>query len=283
MPEPSRNIFYEWVSEYTDKAIYGTKDLKATTSGHWVADEIMVRVGGGWAYGWTIMDAGTRYILTTHLSRHRSKEETATAFLKARQAADKTPHTITTDQYVTYASTVKDLFPKVIHIESEGIHAAINNNLAERVIRTQRSREKTLMGMDSIQTGQRYLDGFNFNYNFLRKHWALNNKTPASEAKINSPFKEWADVVRTAIDVPQQIRTKARPRSEREDVVDNLRKGRRKRQPKKPTADMKVIRNKEKDGKQLPLITARMLPKPPKPKPLETVGRQGRKTRKPLR
>ena len=50
--------------------------------------------------------------------------------------------------------------------------------------------------MDSLKTGQRYLDGWVLTYNLFRGHESLSNKTPGHKAKVKPPFKEWADVVK---------------------------------------------------------------------------------------
>ena len=276
IPEPSRKTIYEWVAEYTDEAVYATKDLKVPTSGHWVVDEMMVRAGGGWAYHWNIMDAETRYLLATHLSRGREARDGAKAFLKALQIADRPPDTVTTDDYIAYPRILREWTPNAHHIVSEGIREVINNNLSERMQKSYRSREKTLEGMDSLATGQRFLDGWTFNYNHIRDHWALRDQTPASVAGVKSPFREWADVVRAEIDMPDSARTKPTPRSEREVIEKDRRPKRRK--AKTPRADMSKLSRmgKKKEGRQLSLIPKRMMPKIPKP---QKTGRKRRSTR----
>ena len=298
IPEPSRNTIYEWICEYTDKAHHALKDFKIPTSGHLVADEMMVRVGGAWAYIWFIMDAQTRCLLTSHLSRRRHSSETIKAFQKALRVADKPPLTVTTDDFSGYRVAKRHLFPNAEHIISEGIYEEINNNLAERFNNTARSREKTLRGMDSIQSGQRYLNGWAIFYNLFREHWALKDQPPVYAAGGESPFSEWEDVVRAKVDVPESAKTPPRPRAEREVVEDNLRRRRRERMLKRvaekrkrkrgtasakpPRADMTRIPKlgKGETAKQIPLIFDDMMPKLPKPKKPRTAGRPPRKTRR---
>ena len=45
IPEPSKRTIYEWVQDYTQVALKGMKDHKAHTGGHWVADEMQLKVG----------------------------------------------------------------------------------------------------------------------------------------------------------------------------------------------------------------------------------------------
>lgn len=298
IPEPSRNTIYEWICEYTDKADYALRDFKLPTSGHFVADEMMVRVGGGWAYCWYVMDAQTRCLLASHLSRSRRSSETIKTFEKALKVANKAPITITTDDYNGYPVAIRKLCPNAQHIVSEGIYEEINNNLSERLNNTSRSREKTLRGMDSIQSGQRYLNGWGIFYNLFREHWALKDQPPVYAAGGEPPFWEWADVVRGKIDVPESAKTKPVPRHEREVVEDNLRKRRREKMLKRvaerrerkrgtasakpPRADIKRIpkMGKGETAKQMPLFPDAMMPKLPKAKKPRTAGRAPRKTRR---
>ena len=86
-------------------------------------------------------------------------------------------------------------FPDIKHIQSQGIRAEINNNRSERLQGTYRQRVKTLRGLDSLETGQRYLDGWTLTYNLFREHESLGFDTSGKRAKVNPPFAEWEDVV----------------------------------------------------------------------------------------
>ena len=182
--EPSKATIYEWVRDYTDKAVGQMKDHKARTGGHWVADELMVDVGGKKMWLWNVMDAKTRYILASHLTPRRDAQAARVVLRKAALAADKPPKSITSDKLRSYIQPIKDVLPEAEHIQSEGMRASINNNLSERLQGTFRDRVKTLRGLDSRKTGQRYLDGWTLTYNLFRGHEALGNKTPGARAKV---------------------------------------------------------------------------------------------------
>ena len=213
--EPSKAAVYGWVRDYTDEAIGQMKDHKAKTGGHWVADEMQVDVGGQKMWLWNVMDSETRYILASHLTPRRDAQAARVVFRKAVAAADKPPKTITTDKLRSYIRPIKDLMPEAEHMQSEGLAADINNNLSERLQGTFRSRTKTLRGLDSRKTGQRYLDGWVLTYNLFRGHESLRNKTPGHRAKVNPPFREWADVVKAGAAPRSAVKTpKARPASQ---------------------------------------------------------------------
>ena len=213
IPEPSKATVYEWVRDFTDQAVDEMKGHKAKTGGHWVADEMQVDVGGKKVWLWNVMDAETRYILATHLTPRRDAQAAGVVFRKALAAADKPPKTITTDKLRSYIRPIKDIMPEARHIKSEGLAADINNNLSERLQGTFRDRTKTLRGLETLKTGQRYLDGWTLTYNLFRGHESLRNKTPGYRAKVEPPFKEWADVVKAGA-APRPKVTKARPDSQ---------------------------------------------------------------------
>ena len=163
--EPSKATIYEWVRDYTSKAVDQMKGHKAKTGGHWVADEMQVKVGGKPMWLWNVMDSETRYILASHLTPRRDAQAASVVMRKAALVADKPPKSITSDKLGSYGPAIRDVFPESKHTRSEGIRANINNNLSERLQGTFRDRIKTMRGMDSQKTGQHYLDGWVLTYN----------------------------------------------------------------------------------------------------------------------
>jgi transposase InsO family protein len=47
-----------------------------------------------------------------------------------------------------------------------------------------------MRGLDDIETAQTMMDGLRIYYNFLRPHGALNGKTPAQKANIETDKAE---------------------------------------------------------------------------------------------
>ena len=116
--EPSKATIYEWVRDYTDKATGRLKDHKAQTGNEWVADEMMVDVGGEKMWLWNVMDSETRYILACHLTPRRDANAARVVLRKAALAAEKPPETIVTDKLKSYTSAVKDVLPETRHMQS---------------------------------------------------------------------------------------------------------------------------------------------------------------------
>ena len=196
--EPSKATIYEWVRDYTKAGVEEMADHKAHTSGHWVADEMMVWVGGEKYWNWNVMDADTRYILASHLSKNRDGRAATAVMRKAREAAAEPPKTIKTDKWRAYNRAIANVFPDAKHVQAEGLTAELNNNQSERLQGTFRQRTKTLRGLDTRESGQTYLDGWTLDYNLFRKHESLKNRTPAHAARVSTPFDEWEDVVEHA-------------------------------------------------------------------------------------
>ena len=198
IPQPSKDTLYEWVKDYTDAAVAEMTQHPAHRSGKWVADEMQVKVGGEQLWNWNVMDGETRYILASHLSPNRDKRAAVAVMRKAAEASAEPPKMVKTDQLGSYTQAIKEVFPETLHIQSQGIRAFTNNNRSERLQGTFRQREKTLRGLDSIETGQRYLDGWVIDYKLFREHESLKGKTPGKAAKVSAPFREWEDVVKAS-------------------------------------------------------------------------------------
>ena len=262
--EPSKDSLYNWVKKYTDVGHYIQKDYPAHTGDHWVIDEMVVQVNGENLWHWNVMDKKTRYALASRLVRHRNIPEAVKTLRMARAAADRSPQTITTDGLPAYPRAIKDTFPGATHVVSEGIYEIINNNMSERLQGTYRSRVKTLRGMDSIETGQRYLDGYTLTYNYFREHESLGYKTPGEVAKTGFPHKEWADIVESGIEVPESEKPKASlPGSKRPRKKTDYRR-RRKASAPKPVLPKQGAAQPEV---QLPLFVGNTIPKSLRSKP----------------
>ena len=250
---PSKETFYRWVAENTDKASHILKDVKAHTGpdAKWVADEMYIKVGGRMLYHWNVMDAKTRFLLASHLDMNRDEAAAIKVFRKASAKADHPPKLVYSDKWVAYPGALRKLIPEANHIQSKGAHHYINNQISERMQGTFRSREKTLRGMDSIESAQRFLDGFVFTYNHIRDHSGIKERTPALAAKVDVPYHEWADVVRADVEVPPEARTAHRTRIKGESLPRDLTE-RKRLQRRKRRADRKAKKEARKTKPQEP-------------------------------
>ncbi len=206
IPEPSKRSIYEWVKEYTDDAVEIASDPahKAQVGDTWVADEMQVKVGGKRGWLWNVMDEDSRYILGSYLTPGRTTKDGLVVMERARAATDVEPKVIKTDRLNSYDEAISTVFPTATHVKSNGIRAEINNNMSERLQGSYRARTKTLRGLDSFESGDRYVQGWTFQYNHFRDHEAQDGEPPAVKANARLPYDSWADVVRGYDKTPAQ-------------------------------------------------------------------------------
>ena len=151
--ETSPMTIYRWVRELTAKADRILNPMKVDAGDVWVADEVVVSVGGKNYWLFNVMDSDSRFMLAAYLSPTRTARATALAL--AREWAQSPPEQIKTDGLPSYRRAMPRAFPtrKVEHVVSKGIKAEINNNLSERLQGTIRDRDKTLRCLKSQETG----------------------------------------------------------------------------------------------------------------------------------
>lgn len=191
---PDESSVFRWVQGYTRGATEALKDRKVPTGREWVADELVLNVGGKPYWLWNVMDRDSRYLLATHLTPKRDARAGEILFRKAKAAAAKAPEVIRSDKLTSYVPAIKKVFPNTKHLQSEGLSAEINNNLSERLQGSIRERDKVLRAMKSRESGQNYLEGWALDYNLFRPHMGLKDRTPAQAAGMDVPFKSWKDV-----------------------------------------------------------------------------------------
>ncbi|MCJ7718400.1 transposase [Candidatus Bathyarchaeota archaeon] len=79
------------------------------------------------------------------------------------------------------------------HITIRGDH---NNNKIERFNGEVRDREKVMRSLKKVDTP--ILSGYQIYHNFVRPHMALNGKTPAQKANIESNEARWMSLIKKA-------------------------------------------------------------------------------------
>ncbi len=210
---PSTKTIYGWITKYTDEAINQFKDYHPQVGDEWVADETVIKLDGKNTWCIDIIDSDTRYLLATKLSPNRETKDIKELMERARDRAGKTPKRVLTDGWkgyldgieLAYGADAKHIVTEPFSKDDKG-----NTELIERWHSTLKERTKTLRGLKSVETANRFLDGFCVFYNYLRPHEYLNGKPPAEYAKVNYPSKSWADVIRVAKPQIQVLTTPAK-------------------------------------------------------------------------
>ena len=76
--------------------------------------------------------------------------------------------------------------------------SACYSNMVERLHGTIRQRNKVMRGLGDETTAQIMMNGMRIYYNFIRPHTALDGKTPAQVAKIESGEAKWLSLIKKA-------------------------------------------------------------------------------------
>ena len=192
---PDESTIFHWVQNYSRAAYKIMTTNKVKTGPEWVADEMVVRVGGKKYWLWNIMDRASRYTLAIHLTPKRDTLAAKILLRKAIEVTSTTPKVIKTDGLGSYVGAIKELFPKTRHIQSAGLDDPLHhNNHSERLQGTIRDRDKILRGLQSMESGQNYLDGWQVDYNYFRPHEGIGERAPAEALGIERPFRNWREV-----------------------------------------------------------------------------------------
>jgi transposase-like protein len=237
---PSSKTVYGWINKFTDEAINQFKDYHPQIGGTVVADETVIKLDGKNYWCIDIIDRDTRYLLATKLSKNREANDIKALMEKARDVCGSTPKRVLTDGWKGYLDGIELAYgADAKHIVTEPFSKGDNTEIIERWHGTLKERTKVLRGLKSVETANKFLDGFLVWYNYLRPHESLEGKTPAEVAKIEYQTKTWADIVRIAkpqiqllttpakVDILSERKPLIRPITHRHYDIDKKRKQRR--------------------------------------------------------
>jgi putative transposase len=194
---PSDSTVYRWISRFTKQAIDETKAYKPDVGDTWVADETVLSLDyGGKIWFWDIIDAKTRFLLASHISRVRTTKDAQKLMELASKRAGKTPKVVMTDKLHAYLDGIELAFgADTKHIRTKPFTIENNTNLIERFHGTLKDRTKVMRGLKDIKTARLITDGWLLYYNYLRPHESLEGKTPAQVAGVKFPYHNWQDIV----------------------------------------------------------------------------------------
>lgn len=193
---PSTATIYEWIQKYTQYAQDSVKDIHPKVGDVWVADETVLKIGGENIWLWDIIDQKTRFLLATRLSRSRTTQDAQMMMDRAVKLAGKRPKSVVTDQLASYLNV---RFEDTEHKQGSPFRpkdSGESTSHIERFHGTFKDRTKVMRGLKSFETAHEYTQGWLVNYNFIRPHEGLNYRTPAQEAGIEYPYKNWAEIIR---------------------------------------------------------------------------------------
>jgi putative transposase len=203
--KPAHSAIYGWVKRLTKIGLAEAKKHTPQVSDKWLADECVIKLKDGKKY-WLInvIDYDTRFLLASKLSSNRNIKDIKTAFKTAQSKANKSPKFMLTDGWRAYEDACEQVFGgDTKHIVTTPFKGKrLSTNIVERWHGTLKDRLKPMRGMDKSETHQLILEGFVLNYNYLRPHESLKDKTPAEAAKVDFPYKSWLDIIKSEIPKP---------------------------------------------------------------------------------
>lgn len=198
---------YNWINKYVGLVNSYTKDLEATTSDRWHADETLIKVRGKQMVMWCLLDSETRQLIAQHISQSRSKEDATILFKKGKKASKSSPLEIITDGLPSYNDAIATEFgeknhapgstKRTIHIVGPLV-GKINNNKIERFNGSIKRRLRSMGHLNTIEGATTFGEGYEIQYNFIREHQALNGRTPAKMAKISDETVNWRQLIEKA-------------------------------------------------------------------------------------
>jgi transposase-like protein len=141
--------------------------------------------------------------LATQITERRELADARSILAQASSNANMKPMAVVTDGLKSYSQAItKEFFtlkgPRTEHVRVPNIRNRSNNNMIERLHGTIRQRNKVMRGLDDVETAQTMMDGLRIYYNFIRPHTALNGKTPAQKANIESDEAKWLSLIKKA-------------------------------------------------------------------------------------
>lgn len=194
---------YRWMQRYVALINEYASSLEPWVGDKWHADEVFTKFSGKMEYLWHVMDADTRYLLVSKVTKQRNDEDARSVLASARNLAGKSPSEIVTDGLPAYNAGVKE-FRGTKHIRE--IHISKpqrfpHNNKVERLNGTVRARQKPARGLKKA-TGP-LTAGQAAYYNLVRLHSALDGRTPGEVAGLGLARERqesrWAALVKQAV------------------------------------------------------------------------------------
>jgi putative transposase len=195
----STKTVYEWTTKYSNESVEQFKTYHPQVGTVWVADETLIKMGGKPYWCIDIIDRNSRFLLGTMLSQNREANDIKILLEYALEKARKMPKKILTDGWSRYRYGIELAFgANYQQIFTGPISLYGKAELIEIWHKAIEARTKTLGHLKSMQSANKFLDGFRVYYNYLRPHESLSGKTPAEKARIQYSAKSWEDVIRAA-------------------------------------------------------------------------------------
>lgn len=173
-----------WIIRYTRQAVMALAGVRPHVGQEWVVHETcfftpMSRSRTAWL--WDVIDIQTGFLLASGFSTAK------------REALD---FEALFDLAVRRAGTKPEvLFADMVLPPQEGLKIRVPTTSARKTLKLLKDRTLILQRLIDKRTAHLAVSGWAVHYNFFRQSPELKGRTPASAAGLDSPFKNWTDVV----------------------------------------------------------------------------------------
>jgi transposase-like protein len=186
---------YNWVRRFSQEAVSRVANFQPIVGDTWIADETVLKVGGGNVWFFDVIDEKTRYLLASRLATSRTTKEAALVMNEAKRRAGKSPKRIITDKLAAYIDGIEYAFGgDTKHIQSKPFTDVNSTNVIERFHGTLKDRTKVVRGFKNMDTARLLTQAWLVHYNFFKEHTTLGDVPPAVKMGA-TPIKDWAEVV----------------------------------------------------------------------------------------
>jgi len=199
---------YRWIERFMGLINDYVDTIQPTNvSGLIHTDETKIKTKkNDWLWAWNSMDADTRFLLASTISKSRYIRDARKHFKEVKTKSPEKPVYIFTDGWKAYSEGIRQTFNaktgrpsnrptllyKTTHIPNVGLQDKPNNNKIERLHGSQKERLKVMRAPNNTKALERKMKSWQTYYNFMRPHEALQGKIPAqaSGIQLNPNWKE---------------------------------------------------------------------------------------------
>ena len=212
------STIYRWIVKYSTIISKFTDNLQIKSGREIMSDEMeyyrrVSKNHKGREQNWFIdtFDIQTRFMIAGEYMKSRTNENLTKILKKTKFKTGEQVEIVTTDGLMGYPAVLKKTFSlqspyhassrtksKIIHNVVIASERGFNHPI-ERLHNTIRERTKVMRGFHGcLESAYAIMKGLEINYNFNRKHMALNSKTPAEIAipQLELGINKWLDLIK---------------------------------------------------------------------------------------
>lgn len=267
---PSKSVIFKWVNKYTDLARKQFQDCHPQVGDTWIADETMLDIDGEhkvWFYD--IIDRDTRFLLASRVALSRTTKAAEMLMRDAEKRAGKKPKAVLSDNNYSYINGIYEAFDgKTEHVLGHPFKTKDTGESTSEIERfhgTLKDRTKIFRAFRDVETLIQFADGWLVYYNYFKPHQSLNGKTPAEEAKIDYPIKNWVDLSRVPVAKQSEVQSHKTPKVIIPKATTNMDKAFKRKRGPQPRGEVHLsVKEFKTRNYIMPKITPPMPPITPK-------------------